>query len=79
MHGFRSLFASALLGLIMALPSHADDEFSVVYEGADGIGAGKLGLMEAEHGPAWPVMGTLKQALDPGNILNPGKLVPPVG
>ncbi|UWQ06159.1 FAD-binding oxidoreductase [Aliiroseovarius crassostreae] len=46
--------------------------------GEHGVGMGKLGLMEAEHGPAWGVMGTLKQALDPKGILNPGKLVPPV-
>lgn len=44
--------------------------------GEHGIGIGKLGFMEAEHGAAWQVMGALKQALDPQNILNPGKLVP---
>ncbi len=43
--------------------------------GEHGIGMGKLGFMQAEHGPAWAVMGTLKTALDPQNILNPGKLV----
>ena len=43
--------------------------------GEHGIGMGKLGYMAAEHGPAWGVMGEIKRALDPGNILNPGKLV----
>ncbi len=44
--------------------------------GEHGIGMGKTGYMEAEHGPGWAVMGTLKRALDPAGILNPGKLVP---
>ena len=44
--------------------------------GEHGIGVGKRGLMAAEHGEGWQVMGAIKQALDPGNILNPGKLVP---
>jgi len=43
--------------------------------GEHGIGMGKLGYMEAEHGDAWDVMGEIKRALDPANILNPGKLV----
>lgn len=47
--------------------------------GEHGIGMGKLGHMQAEHGAAWAVMGTLKAALDPLNLLNPGKLVPPHG
>jgi len=45
--------------------------------GEHGIGMGKLGYMRAEHGDGWDVMGSLKQALDPHNIMNPGKLVPP--
>jgi D-lactate dehydrogenase (cytochrome) len=44
--------------------------------GEHGVGFGKRALMEAEHGPAWAVMGALKHALDPLNLMNPGKLVP---
>ena len=43
--------------------------------GEHGIGVGKLDYMAAEHGPAWGTMATLKRALDPQNILNPGKMV----
>ena len=45
--------------------------------GEHGIGLGKLGYMGREHGQAWQVMGAIKQALDPQNIMNPGKMVPP--
>jgi len=38
---------------------------------------GKLAYMAAEHGIGWQVMGAIKQALDPGATLNPGKVVPP--
>ncbi len=44
--------------------------------GEHGVGMGKLPLMEAEHGAAWAVMGQIKRALDPQNLMNPGKLVP---
>ena len=44
--------------------------------GEHGIGIGKRGLMEAQHGPAWAVMGAIKRTLDPNNIMNPGKMVP---
>lgn len=43
--------------------------------GEHGIGMGKLDYMQAEHGAGWSVMGDIKRALDPLNILNPGKLV----
>ena len=45
--------------------------------GEHGIGMGKLGLMQAEHGQGWQVMGAIKRALDPAGLMNPGKLVPP--
>ncbi|MGB5559502.1 MAG: FAD-linked oxidase C-terminal domain-containing protein [Paracoccaceae bacterium] len=43
--------------------------------GEHGIGMGKLEHMDKEHGAAWSVMADIKRALDPGNILNPGKVV----
>ena len=43
--------------------------------GEHGIGCGKLDYMAAEHGVAWDVMGQLKRALDPANLMNPGKMV----
>jgi len=44
--------------------------------GEHGIGMGKTAYMAAEHGAGWDVMGEIKRALDPGNVMNPGKLVP---
>ncbi|MBE2277430.1 MAG: FAD-binding protein [Rhodobacteraceae bacterium] len=44
--------------------------------GEHGIGAGKRGLMAAEHGAGWQAMGRIKTALDPMGLMNPGKLVP---
>ncbi|KAG1713590.1 putative D-lactate dehydrogenase, mitochondrial [Nymphon striatum] len=43
--------------------------------GEHGVGMGKLDYMAAEHGAGWNVMAQIKQALDPQNILNPGKVV----
>lgn len=46
--------------------------------GEHGIGQGKRKYLEAEHGPGVAVMRSIKAALDPLDILNPGKIVPPV-
>ena len=43
--------------------------------GEHGIGTGKLDFLVAEHGEAVGVMRTLKRAIDPDNIMNPGKVV----
>ncbi len=43
--------------------------------GEHGVGLGKQPYMAAEHGDAYAVMGDLKRAFDPMNLMNPGKLV----
>ncbi len=43
--------------------------------GEHGVGYGKLDFLIAEHGEAISVMRAIKQALDPDNIFNPGKIV----
>ncbi|WP_164662179.1 FAD-binding oxidoreductase [Tropicibacter sp. Alg240-R139] len=42
--------------------------------GEHGIGMGKIPYMAAQHGDAYAVMAQLKQALDPQNLFNPGKI-----
>jgi D-lactate dehydrogenase (cytochrome) len=44
--------------------------------GEHGIGQGKIGFIEPELGHSVDVMRTIKAALDPHNILNPGKIFP---
>ena len=43
--------------------------------GEHGIGLGKKKYLEKEHGGALDVMRTIKRAIDPDNIMNPGKIV----
>ena len=47
--------------------------------GEHGIGSGKVTSMAEEHASAIPAMLAIKQALDPQNIMNPGKVVPDTG
>jgi D-lactate dehydrogenase (cytochrome) len=42
--------------------------------GEHGIGIGKIGSLEKEHGDAIPAMRAIKRALDPTNLFNPGKI-----
>ena len=45
--------------------------------GEHGVGLHKMEFMQAEHGQeALDLMHSLKQAFDPHNILNPGKVIP---
>ncbi len=52
-------------------------ELNGTVTGEHGIGIGKMQYMAEEHGGALGVMRAIKQALDPQNVLNPGKMLPP--
>jgi len=43
--------------------------------GEHGIGSGKIGYLEREHGDLVPLMREIKRAFDPNGILNPGKVL----
>lgn len=52
-------------------------ELDGTVSGEHGIGIGKQAFMAREHGAALSYMRAIKNAYDPTNILNPGKLLPP--
>ena len=43
--------------------------------GEHGVGYGKIDFLTAEHGEAVAVMRAIKRAIDPDNMMNPGKIV----
>ena len=53
-------------------------KFGGTCSGEHGVGFGKLKYLAAEHGEALSVMRSIKSAIDPNNLMNPGKLIPEV-
>lgn len=44
--------------------------------GEHGVGQGKMASLAKELGPSMAVMAAIKRAIDPLNIMNPGKIIP---
>ncbi|GAC1045101.1 FAD-linked oxidase C-terminal domain-containing protein [Rhizobium sp. No.120] len=53
-------------------------QFAIALQGTStpeqGIGRGKMATLVAAHGPAIRVMAAIKHAVDPHNIMKPGKI-----
>lgn len=43
--------------------------------GEHGVGLGKIGALEREHGDLVPLMHGIKHVFDPNGIMNPGKVL----
>ncbi|PQZ46597.1 2-hydroxy-acid oxidase [Ochrobactrum sp. MYb15] len=52
-------------------------EYGGTVSGEHGIGLGKRQYLQSEHGAGLAVMKTIKQALDPKSLMNPGKIFLP--
>jgi D-lactate dehydrogenase (cytochrome) len=46
--------------------------------GEHGVGLGKIGALEQEHGDLIPLMQAIRASFDPNGIMNPGKVLPPM-